>query len=303
MDKKQTPHRRKPNPTSRQTGARRPSAGVSSKYIQYPTGGTTVEGGYAHKGRGKKLKNPNTDPKIKSRKDIRKQKNQSRLITFILVCILLAICIFISLKVLFIVRNVESVGSERYSGEEIVAFCAIPMEENIFKIETEAIEAALVENFTYVEEASVDRKLPDKILVTITDSVPTYYNENKDGELSTYTIYSQGFKQLTVQAAVPDGMMGIEADLSNETHKATLIEVIELLQRTGYENITCIEIGANGEISIVYEDRITVELGTMLDMEYKLKMSFHILQKEIGPEERGVIDSTTAGSAVFKPQY
>ena len=42
------------------------------------------------------------------------------------------------------------------------------------KIETEAIEAALVENFTYVETADVRRKLPDKILVTITDSVPTY---------------------------------------------------------------------------------------------------------------------------------
>ena len=306
MDKKQTPHRRKPNPHTIRTGVNRPSDAVSGgKFIQYPSAQdvSTVEAGHRAKGKSKKLKNPQADSSRRSRKDIRKQKNRNRFVTFILVTILLAICLFISLKVLFIVRNVESVGSERYSSEELVAFCAIPMEENIFKIDTETLETALVENFTYVEKADVQRKLPDKILIEITDSVPTYYNENMEGELSTYIIYSQNFKKLTVQAAVPEGLMGIEADLSNEEHRETLVKILDILARKGYEDITCVMVGESGEISLVYDDRVTVKLGTMLDMEYKLKMSFHVLTNELGNEEKGVIDSTQAGSAVFKAEY
>ncbi len=293
MDKKQNPHRQKPNPHLKQTGARRLSDN-SANFIQYP--GNTV-----NKTKSRKLKN--NRQQAKSRKDIRKQRNQNRFVTAVLVTILLAICLFISLKVLFIVRTVESTGSERYTQEEIVAFCAIPLEENIFKIETKAIAAALPENFTYIEKAKVSRRLPDKILVTVTDSIPTYYNEVKDGELSTYTIYSQGFKKLTVQAAAPMGLMGIDADLTNENNKKTLQSVIDLVHEKGYEGISCIAVQDTGEISIIYDDRVTVKLGTMLDMEYKLKMSFHILTEEIGRDEKGVIDSTTAGNRVFKPQF
>lgn len=302
MDKKHTPHRRKPNP-QKKAGAKRPSGSVAgTKFIQYPSGNSSVGVQAGQAGKGKKLKNPGQAGK-KSRKDIRRQKNRNRFVTFILVAILLAICVFISLKVLFIVRNVEAVGSERYTPGEIVDFCAVPMEENIFKIDTKALEAALPENFTYIEKADVSIKLPDKILIKITDSIPTYYNENRDGELSTYTIYSQNFKKLTVQAAAPSGLMGVEADMSNDEHKELLKEIMELIWEKGYENITCVKIGQSGEISVIYDDRIEVKLGTMLDMEYKLRLSFHVLKNELSAEERGIIDSTQAGSAVFKPLY
>ncbi len=291
MDKKQTPHRQKPNITKSKAGHKHPSGSASKKFIHYP----------GVKGRQKGTNLNKRAQAQKSRKDLRKQRNHNRIITGVLVSILLAICLYISLKVLFIVRSVESAGSERYTREEIIAFCAIPMEMPIFEVEAKEIAAALPENFTYIESAQVIRRLPDKILVKVVDSIPTYYNETKDGELSTYTIYSQGFKQLTVQAAAPVGMLGINRDLTNENHKSTLLQIIDMINKKGYTGVSCIQIGRRGDISLVYQDRVEVKLGTMLDMEYKLKMSFHILQKEISPSEKGVIDSTTAGSAVFKP--
>lgn len=301
MDKKQTPKTRNQYTHSHKTGAQRPSDGVSGgKFIQYPGTGTGSAGNL--KGKSKKLKKPAPeDNHRKSRKTIRKQRTRSRLLTSVLVFILLAICLFISLKVLFIVHSVEATGSERYTPEEIVAFCAIPMEENIFKIETEAIEAALVENFTYVETADVRRKLPDKILVTITDSVPTYYSEGKSGELSAYTIYSQNFKHLTVQAAAPDGLMGINADLSDENTKKLLREILDILAEKGYENVTSAEVTSTGNINLVYDGRITVQLGTMLDMEYKLKMAFHVIENELASTATGVVDAKQAGNAIFRP--
>ncbi len=292
MDKKRRPHRQKPIISKSQAGTKHPSRSVSGKFIHYPK---------QQMNSGNALQKQAAEQK--SRKDIRKQKNRDRLITFVLVTILLAICLYISLKVLFIVRTVEAVGSERYTREEIVNFCAIPMELPIFEVETKEIAAALPENFTYIESAKVVRRLPDKIQVQVVDSIPTYYHETMEGELSTYTIYSQGFKQLTVQAARPSGLMGINADLTNQRHRDNLLEIIDILKDKEYTGVSCVQISHSGEISFVYQDRVTVNLGSMLDMEYKLKMSFHILQKEITEDETGVIDATTAGSAVFKPDY
>ena len=291
--------RRNSTQNMKKAGVTRPSKTVSdpNKFIQYPTGGAvnTPPGGRKNLGAVRQ------ENSRKSRKTIRKQKTRHLLTTAVLVTILLAICLFISLKVLFIVRHVEMEGSSRYTQEEIINYCAIPLEENIFKIDVLTLEENLPLEFTYVESADVQRRLPDKILVKIVDSVPTYYHRSSTGELSTYTIYSQGFKKLTAQAAAPRGLMGISANLEDETIRATLMEMIEKIKATGYEKVTCISVGDMGDISFEYDGRVTVQLGTMLDMDYKLKMSFHVLTKELAETDKGVIDSTQAGSAVFQP--
>lgn len=291
--------RRNSTQNMKKAGVTHPSKTVSdpNKFIQYPGSQVTSAPG------GKKnLKvRPPQENQRKSRKTVRKQRNRHLLATAVLVIILLAILVFISLKVLFIVRHVEMEGSERYTREEIINYCAVPLEENIFKIDTATLEENLPLEFTYVESAKVQRKLPDKILVTITDSVPTYYGINYEGELTTYTIYSQNFKTLTTQASVPEGLTGIDADLTDENSRKILNDIIAKLEQSGYTGVTMIKVDKAGDMSLVYDDRLQVNLGTMLDIDYKLKMSFYIINNEIGETDRGVIDSTQAGSSVFQP--
>ncbi len=239
----------------------------------------------------------------KSRKNIRKQKNRRLLATAILFIILLFICIFISLKVLFVVRDVEVVGSERYNQDEILAYCAIPLEQNIFKVDTQLYEKNLPNEFTYIENVTVRRKLPDKILITITDSVPTYYTETVENEISTYVIYSQNFKHLIEQSAVPDGLVRISANIENEDSKNLILHIIEKLKNQNCDKVTGVIIGEKNYVSIMYDGRIEVKLGSMLDIEYKLKMSYHILQNELNDTDIGVLDATQAGNAIFKPNY
>ena len=302
MDKKQTPKKRKLNTYTGKTGVKRPSDAVSGgKFIQYPTGNTPAGG--AKKTKAVRKPENRYNSQRKSRKTIRQQRNRTRLATFFLVSVLLAICIFISLKVLFIVRTVESEGSERYTQEEIIAFCAIPLEENIFKIDTKTLESGLVENFTYIETADVQRRLPDKILVKITDSVPTYYGESEKDGVYTYTIYSQNFKYLTAQASAPQDLMGISADLENRYIKNTIGDIISLIKTNGYENITKITVKSASDISLEYDGRIDISIGSMLDADYKLKMAFHVITKELKAADKGVVDATQAGTAVFRPEF
>ncbi len=237
----------------------------------------------------------------KSRKTARKQKNRRIAATVVLVSILIAICVFISLKVLFVVRKVEVTGSEKYTAEEISAYCAIPDEINIFKVDTESLEKGLTENFTYIEKATVERKLPDKILITITDGLPTYYSRQQREDMTTYTIYSRGLKQLTQQSALPEELMQIDFDINDRQSLGIFYEVCRRLERQQAQGIKGVSVSRNKEISLNYENRVTIQLGTHAQLDYKLKMALHILQNDLEETEKGVIDASKAGSAIFKP--
>ena len=237
------------------------------------------------------------EPVRKSRKAIRKRRNRYRILTGTLLVILVAIIGFISLKVLFVVHRLEVRGTERYSDEEILAFCSIPLDENIFDIDVDTLSRALPEEFTYIDSAVVKRKLPDKIQINIVDCVPTYYSVN-DGEEPTFNIYSQNFKYLTMRSSQPETLMRIDTDLDNEQAFSTTKQLIEILHKKDYGKVTEIK-ADDSSLSFVYDDRVRVELGNMLDIEYKLKMAFHVLENELSSNERGVIDATKAGQAVF----
>ncbi len=240
---------------------------------------------------------PEEEPVKKSRKAIRKRKNRYRILTGTLLVILLGIIGFISLKVLFVVHRLEVRGTEHYADEEILAFCSIPLDSNIFDIDVDTLSRALPEEFTYIDSAVVKRKLPDKIQINIVDCVPTYYSVN-EGEEPTFNIYSQNFKYLTMRSSQPETLMRIDTDLENEQAFSTTKQLIEIIQKKGYDKVTQIKADEN-TLSFIYDNRVRVELGNMLDIEYKLKMAFHVLEKELSSNERGVIDATKSGQAVF----
>lgn len=276
----------------------------SQNTIQYPVNQNNVPEKKMPKASLQKKAQKNKTVKKNSRKAIRRQRTMHIVTTVTLIAILLAICIFISLKVLFVVRKVDVIGSEKYTPDEVLAYCAIPMEENIFNIDTKTLEEQLPKEFTYIENAKVQRKLPDKILITIEDSIPTYYSEEiSDDEIKTYRIYSQNFKLLTAQASPSEGLINISANLENESEKELIFKMLDKLNANGYDRVTALKIDENADISFVYDGRIEVKLGSFLDVDYKLKMTYHVLNNELTDTDKGVIDSTQAGSAIFKPQY
>ncbi len=240
-------------------------------------------------------------PPKKSRKTIRKQRNRRILISVIAVLSLLAVGTFLSLRLLFIVREVEVTGTERYTPEEIISFCAIPLEENVFLINTDEYEKTLPENFTYIESAVVKRKLPDKISIEVKDAVPSYYTVHPEGDTLVYTVYSRGFKELTRQAQRPEGLVLIDADISDKATKKNLNALIKAIRREGCEGITGIH-ATGTEVSAVYEGRLTFSMGSVTDLDYKLRLAYTVATENLEPGQRGTIDCSTRGSAIFTPR-
>ncbi len=239
------------------------------------------------------------------RKKDRKQKKERFLTVFVLSSLLLIICSIISYRVLFVVRSVKVEGSQRYTNEEILAYCDIPLDISIFSVDINKLEEKIYEDFTYIDTVDVSYALPDEIDIQLSDAVMTYFliidPKESQSEIIQYDIYSQSLKYLTTQAIKPDTLYGIKADIEDEEVISTVLEIIDIVQANEYSKIREVYIDSLSNIKIVYDRRVLIEIGTMADIEYKLELANHIAENELLETDIGVLDSKTYGEAVFKP--
>ena len=151
-------------------------------------------------------------PKRVSRRDLKRRRLVKRILGFIMLLAVIGAGFYFAMKLLFVVRTVDIKGSEIFTVKEISDFIAIPEEQNIFKIDADAMENAIVEEFTYIDSAKVTRRLPDRIDIILEDSRECYYAI--EGE--KYAVYSQSFKKLRNAAEPPQGAVWLDIEMDNE---------------------------------------------------------------------------------------
>ena len=79
-------------------------------------------------------------------------------------------------------------------------------------------------------------------------------------------------------------------------------EIIALFKKYEMNDVTKISVSGESTVSAVYADRFEIKFGTMLDIEYKIKMCDKVLEEKISLDEKGTIDATQGGEIVYKRQ-
>jgi cell division protein FtsQ len=237
-------------------------------------------------------------PKRVSRKIIRRRRLIKRIVGIVFGVIVIGALFFASAKLLFVVKTVNVNGSEIFTTKEITDFMAIPEEESMFRVDAEKLENDLLTEFRYLEEASIEKRFPDIIDVNLTDSVESYYTVDDN----TYRIYSQNFRYLRNGTEPPLDTVWLELDMENSEKMEQAKNLIAQLDKNGMENITKISVRDENSLSAEYDSRITIEFGTVLDIEYKIKMSNKIISEKIPEDEHGTINATNSGEVVYTRQ-
>ena len=78
--------------------------------------------------------------------------------------------------------------------------------------------------------------------------------------------------------------------------------MLELFGKYALDSITAVSVTDDGMIGASYDDRIEIDFGTALDIEYKIKMCKKVLDEKIPAGESGTIDATEGGEIVYKRQ-
>ena len=232
------------------------------------------------------------------------------------------------------VRTADGVVSEAggYSSEQILQALGVQKEENIFSFDPAAKAAALEKVFPMLEDIRVERDYPSTVVVRVAEAQPAYAMQTAKGWLTL----SAGLKILAADSAQPTGLptlyggepvfsdpgeqlcfeeetpadstasesasdaasasAAVEEEAGDKRLEAlsTLLTALDTAGMRG--DVTRIEFADPEETAFLYQDRISVRLGTLNELDYKLKLARHVLLNEDGKgcaaTDTGTLDFT-----------
>lgn len=202
-----------------------------------------------------------------------------------------------------------------YSADSILQTLGVQVEENIFSFDPGAKAAELERQYPLLESIRVVRDYPNTVVVQVTEATPTYAVQAG----SSWLTLSDKFKILSADPAQPDGLCTLyggeattaapgeqlsfaapEADSTAGTSAASDSSASGVVDETDAKmsalatlqakldeygmrsDVTRIEFADTEQIAFLYQDRISVLLGTLNDLDYKLDRARYMLNNEDG---------------------
>ena len=275
-----------------------------------------------------------------TRAALKRRRMLRRLMAFVTLLAVIAAGVYLTMTMLFKIGTIQvqtedgTVVQEAggYSSSEIIQALGVAPEENIFSFDPGEKEAALERQFPLLESIRVVRDYPNTVVVQVTEAVPAYAMQTQSGWLTL----SDHFKILACGSTQPEELKTLyggeakttapgeqlsfaaedaadstaasdsaaasspeEADKKMETLTAlqAKLEEYELL-----DDVTRMEFADTDQVAFLYQDRVSVLLGTLNDLDYKLDRARYVLTNADGkgcaPTDTGRLDFShvSAGS-------
>ena len=219
---------------------------------------------------------------------------------------------------------VQEVGG--YSSAEILQALGVHAEENIFSFDPAEKAAALEKQFPLLENIRVERDYPNTVVVRTNAATAVYAMQTSSGWLSL----SAGLKILDQDSAQPDliilcggepvsttpgtqlefetgpsgpssGSAASDSAAASEAGPPTdkrlesLNTLLTALDSSELgADVTRIEFEDPEQMAFLYQGRISVLLGTLNELDYKLRLAKYVLLNEDGkgcsPTDTGMLD-------------
>ena len=279
-----------------------------------------------------------------TRATLRRRRILRRLTAFAMLLCVIGAGIYLTMTMLFRINSIQVQTPDGkqvteiagYSADSILQRMGVQLEENIFSFEPGEKAAVLEQNFPLLGSIKVIRDYPNTVVVQVTEAVPAYAVQNGN----KWLVISDKWKILSEESTQPEGLCtlyggklqdtapgqafclvedadaastsGSEAAGSESTadtgdaRMEALSTLVSKLEEYGLsQDVTRLEVADTEQIAFLYQDRISVLLGTLNDLDYKLDRARYVLTnadgKGCGPTDTGRLDfSHTSASSTRK---
>lgn len=257
--------------------------------------------------RFKKTDKKQTDQRFvdNAKKKQRKAAKRRKLTPFLIVVsvFIFAAAVYLCLTMLFNVDRVIIEGNTLYEERDLIETSGIEKGENLFEVDIAYAEDKLYSVYSYVEEVEVKRSFPNAVTITIVEATPFSVIEEADG----YTLVSAGGKVLERGLEeVPDGMLSVRG-LSTVTSTEDDIKRMELMkkiintmQKLEMEDYVFLDLSDTLEITMIYDNRVKVNLGNELELEYKLQFADSVVSEKIPKTGYQLVEASVPGKIMTK---
>lgn len=227
--------------------------------------------------------------KAKRRNRVRKRISRESLKRMIIMAgIVLAVVL--SMLIFFRVRGIEVQGTAYYQPQDILNAAGVEKGDNLLILSRAEIAGNVLEKLPYVESVRVTRRLPDTVIITVTEYDATYAVADEKGDY--YLITASGkatekitaakagehirIENVTIETPTIGEAVTVMAPLGQEVaaqgQLTALKKVLAAIETYGLQQtIRSVSVPNSYEITAWYEDRFYVELGDTEDLDYKFQ--------------------------------
>lgn len=279
-----------------------------------------------------------------TRATLRRRRILRRLTAFAMLLCVIGAGIYLTMTMLFRINSIQVQTPDGkqvteiagYSADSILQRMGVQLEENIFSFDPGEKAAVLEQNFPLLGSIKVIRDYPNTVVVQVTEAVPAYAVQNGN----KWLVISDKWKILSEESTQPEGLCTLyggklqdttpgqgfwfvedadaasasgsetaesESTVSTENDRMEALRTLRSkLEEYGLsQDVTRLEVADTEQLAFLYQDRISVLLGTLNDLDYKLDRARYVLTnadgKGCGPTDTGRLDfSHTSASSTRK---
>ena len=269
-----------------------------------------------------------------TRAALKRRRMLRRLMAFVTLLAVIAAGVYLTMTMLFKIGTiqvqtadgtvVQEVGG--YSSAEILQALGVHAEENIFSFDPAEKAAALEKQFPLLENIQVERDYPNTVVVRTNAATAVYAMQTSGGWLSlsaglkildqdsaqpdliilcggepvsttpgTQLEFETGPSGPSSGSAVSDSTASSEAGPPTDKRLESLNTLLTALDSSELgADVTRIEFEDPEQMAFLYQGRISVLLGTLNELDYKLRLAKYVLLNEDGkgcsPTDTGMLD-------------
>ena len=230
----------------------------------------------------------------------------------VLSVLLVAAAVAVACVVFFRVNSVEVSGNVRYTEEEIIEASGIWVGDNLIALSRSRVSAAICTRLPSVENVSVKKVLPDRVVLRVSERVAAASVESSEGRWlisaqgklleqddgTTRTVIVRG---LTAIVPYPGGTLQVTEE--EETTLSYVTQLLTQLESHGWlEQCTALDCTAATSMTLDY-GIYQVKLPRGGDYNYCLSLTESALASDKIPEGvGGLLDLTVVeGKVYFRP--
>ena len=222
----------------------------------------------------------------------------------------IAVALVLSMIIFFRVRTVEVQGNSYYSADEVIQAAGIASGDNLLTLSRGEIAGNVIAQLPYVKNVRVTRTLPDTVVITVTEDETTFAVQDQGGKLYLITAAGKAIEpvseldakshiliqDLVIQPPVIGEQVHVaesgDGSVSPQEQLDALTALLHEIEASKLEkDITVVSVPSAFNLTVWYEDRFEVRLGTADDLAYKLEYLKVVVQEQ-KEYSTGIIDLT-----------
>lgn len=233
-----------------------------------------------------------------SRKRKRRRKRNLKLYYLLIFFFVLLAGVALSLTVFFNIEEFVVVGDTIYDASEIKEASGIKIGDNLFRIKSGSIEQKVISKLPYIEEVKLKRSLPSKLTITTKKARP-YANIGSNDKYYLISTSGRILEELSKpqeDLIIVKGYNPAESKVGEyitpefATKHDLLVDILSAIESADISHIKSINIADSIGITLNYDNRIDILIGSAADIDYKLAVAKGIIDDRANASEKGTIN-------------